>query len=116
MHPTYCQGQPFTAFKNHIKLEKLHGVKFIGSHEDESACKNLIFRISEYLFEEVAKKKLHLVIGVSCDESTQTASQNKMLYVCPEIFKPTVKFLKLVAPSNNQNAPGLKKAIFAIFN
>ena len=55
------QGPPVTAFKNHVKLEKFHGVKFICSYENESTCKNLIFRISEYLLEEGVKKKLDLV-------------------------------------------------------
>ena len=53
------QRVPFTAFQNHVVLEKLHDVKFTGAYENENACKNFIFGISEYLFEENIRKKLH---------------------------------------------------------
>ena len=55
------QRLPFTAFQNQVALEKLHGVKFTSAYENENACKNFIFGINEYLFEENVKKKLHLV-------------------------------------------------------
>ena len=42
----------FTVFQNQVASEKLHGVKFTGAYENENACKNFIFGISEYLFEE----------------------------------------------------------------
>ena len=66
------QRLPFTAFQNQVALEKLHGVKFIGAYGNEDACKDFIFGISEYLFEEKVKKKLHLVnfIAILCDRST----------------------------------------------
>ena len=35
----------FTAFQNQVVLEKLHSVKFIGTYENENACKNLILGI-----------------------------------------------------------------------
>ena len=56
------QRLPFTAFQNQVALEKR-------AYENENACKNFIFGISEYLFEENVKKKLHLVnfIGILCD-------------------------------------------------
>ena len=67
------QGPPFTAFKNHVKLEKLHGVKFICLYENESTCNNFIFRISEYFLEEGVKEKLDLAhfIAILCDGSTE---------------------------------------------
>ena len=58
---TALQRLPFTAFQNQAALEKLHGVKFTGACQNENACKNFIFGISEYLSEENLKKKLHLV-------------------------------------------------------
>ena len=115
------QGPPFTAFKNHVKLEKLHGVKFIGLYENETGCKNFIFRISEYLLEEGVKKKLHLAhfIAILCDGSTDNSmARQEVLYVIytdPETFKPTIKFAEVTASSYNQDAPCLKQAIFAIF-
>ena len=36
------QRLPFTAFQNQVALEKLHGVKFTGTYENENACKNFI--------------------------------------------------------------------------
>ena len=48
------QRLPFTAFQNQVALEKL-------AYENENTRKNFIFGISEYLFEENIKKKLHLV-------------------------------------------------------
>ena len=87
------QRPPFTAFKNDVKLAKLHGIRFIGSYENETACKNFISLISEYLLEEGVKKKLHLAHFIA-------------------IF---TKFFEVAAPFYNQDTPDLKQAIFAIF-
>ena len=112
----------FTVFQNQVASEKLHGVKFTGAYENENACKNFIFGISEYLFEENVKKKLHLVnfIAILCDGSTDNSIiEQEVLYVIfpePETFKPTMKFFEVVAPADSQDAPSLKKAIFATFH
>ena len=77
------QRLPFTAFQNQVALEKLHGVKFTGAYENENACKNFIFGISEYLFEENVKKKLHLenFIAILCDGSTDNSVvEQEVLY------------------------------------
>ena len=82
----------FTALQNQVALEKLHGVKFTGTYENEDACKNFIFGISKYLFEENVKKKLHVVnfITILCDGSTDNSViQQELLYVIftdPETF------------------------------
>ena len=116
------QRLPFTAFQNQVVLEKLHGVKFTSAYENENACKNFIFGILKYLFEEKVKKKLHLVnfITILCDRSTDNSViEQEVLYVIftdPEPFKPTMKFFKVVAPADSQDAPGLKNAIFATFH
>ena len=116
------QRLPFTAFQNQVALEKLHGVKFTGTYENENACKNFIFGISKYLFEENVKKKLHLVnfIAILCDGSTDNSIiEQEVLYVIftdPETFKPTMKFFEVVAPADSQDAPGLKNPIFATFH
>ena len=115
------QRLPFTAFQNQVALEKLHGVKFTGAYENENACKNFIFGISEYLFEENVKKKLHLVnfIAILCDGSTDNSViEQEVLYVIftdPETFKPTMKFFEVVAPADSQDAPGLKNPILQHF-
>ena len=119
---TAFQRLPFTAFRNQVALMKLHGVKFTGTYENENACKNFIFGISEYLFEENVKKKLHLVnfIAILCDGSTDNSViEQEVLYVIftdPETFKPTMKFFEVIAPADSQDAPGLKNAIFATFH
>ena len=41
---------PFTDFQDQIKLEKLHGVKYTGAYENENACRDFTFCISEYFF------------------------------------------------------------------
>ena len=47
------KGRPFTDFKGHIQLEKIHGVKFqSGSYENESNCWDFIKAISEFFFSE----------------------------------------------------------------
>ena len=115
------QRLPFTAFQNQVALEKLHGAKFTGAYENENACKNFIFGISEYLFEENVKKKLHLVnfIAILCDGSTDNSViEQEVLYVIftdPETFKPTMKFFEVVAPADSQDAPGLKNPILQHF-
>ena len=38
------------------------------------------------------------------------------IFTYPETFKPTMKFFKVVAPADNQDAPGLNNAIFATFH
>lgn len=69
----------------------------------------------------MCEEKLHLAhfIAILCDASTgNSITQQVVLYVVctdPETFKPTMKFFEVVAPSYNEDAPGLKHAIFAIF-
>ena len=78
------QGLSFTAFQNQVALEKLHGLKFTSTYENENACKNFIFGISKYLFEENIKKKIHLVnfIAILCDGSTDSSViEQEVLYV-----------------------------------
>ena len=115
------QGLPFTALRSQVEIEKLHGVNFTGSYENETAFKTFIFGILEYLFVGTVKKKLELVnfIAVLCDGSTDNSvTEQEVLYVIfvdPETFKPTIKFLEVVTPSDSQDAPGLKDAITATF-
>ena len=107
------QGLPFTALRSQVEIEKLLGVNFTGLHENETACKTFTFAISEYLFEETVKKKLELVnfIVVLCDGSTDNSvTKQEVLYIIfvdPQTFKPTIKFLEVVMPSDGQHAPGL---------
>ena len=74
------QRLPFTTFENQVALEKLHGVKFTGAYENENACKNFIFRISECLFEEKVKKKLTLSLSYVMDQLA-IASLSKRYYM-----------------------------------
>ena len=86
------QGLPFTALRSQVEIEKLHGVNFTGSYENETAFKTFIFGILEYLFVGTVKKKLELVnfIAVLCDGSTDNSvTEQEILYVIfvdPETF------------------------------
>ena len=117
-----CYKEYHTAFQNQVALEKLHGVKFTSAYKNENACKNFIFGISEYLFEENVKKKFHLVnfITILRDGSTDNSViEQRVLYLIftdPETFKPTMKFFEIVAPADSEDAPGLKNTIFATFH
>ena len=59
------KGRPFTDFKDHIKHEKLHKVKFdTNSYENETACREFIKTIAFYFFwcgrtNEANKGELH---------------------------------------------------------
>ena len=102
--------QTFSSLTDQLKISYFQQC----TYENENACKNFILGISKYLFEENVKKKLHLVhfIAILCDGSTDnSAIEREVLYVTftdPETFKPPMKFGEVVAPTNNQNAPGLK--------
>ena len=108
----------FTALQKQVALEKLHGVKFTSTYENENACKKIIFGISEYLFEENVKKKLHLVsfITILCDRSTDNnVIEQGVLYVIftdPETFKPSMKFFEVVARSCLQQGDDSRLSLF----
>ena len=115
------QGHLFTDFQDQIKVEKLHGVKYTGAYENKSTCGDFPFCISEYFFEQNVKKKLTMVnfLAVLCDGSTDKSSmKQEVVYVTfadPETGNPTLTFLEVAAPSESQDAPGLKKAIIDTF-
>ena len=110
--------QTFSSLTDQLKISYFQQC----TYENENACKNFIFGISKYLFEENVKKKLHLVnfIAILCDGSTDNSViEQEVLYVIftdPETFKPTMKFFEVVATADSQDAPGLKNAIFATFH
>ena len=113
------QGLPFTALRSQLESDKLHGVNFTGSYENETAI--FIFGISDYLFEETVKKNLEFVnfIAVLCDGSTDNSVTEQQvfyfIFVDPETFKLTIKFLEVFTPSDGQDALGSKDAITATF-
>ena len=115
------KGRPFTDFQDQVEIEKLHGVKYTGTYENETACKNFIFCIAEYLFEQETRKKLELVnfVAILCDGSTdKSITEQEVVYVIytdPETFQTTMKFFEVIAPSESQDAPGLKQAIIDAF-
>ena len=96
-------------------------MKYSGVYENESACRDFIFSISEYFFEEGIKKKLETVnfLAILCDGSTdKSITEQEVLFVVftdPETCLPTMKFFHVVAPSDSQDAPGLKQAITDTF-
>ena len=58
-------------------------------------------------------------LAVLCNGSTgKSFTEQEVVYVAfadPETGKPTLPFLEVVAPSESQDAPGLKKAIIDAF-
>ena len=59
-HHIAVKGRPFTDFKNHIQLEKIHGVKFqSGSYENESSCRDFIKAIYELFFQKIYTRNLY---------------------------------------------------------
>ena len=71
------------------------------------------------MLEDSGKKELPLVnfIAILCDGLTENSiTEQQVLYVTytdPETLKPAMKFFEVVAPSDSQDAPDLKQAIFA---
>ena len=105
------KGHPLTDFQDQIKPEKLHGVKYTGAYENESAGRDFTFCISEYFYEENLKKKLSMVnfLVVLCDGSIgKNVMKHKVVYIVyadPETGKPTLTFFEVAAPSESQSAP-----------
>ena len=67
------------------------------------------------------KKKLTMVnfLAVLCNRSTdKSVTEQEVVYVAfadPETGKATLAFFEVVATSESQDAPGLKKAIIKTF-
>ena len=95
------KGRPFTDFKDHIELEKLHGVKFdTSSYENETSCREFIKSIACYLFDEDVRKKMCRVnfIAILIDGTTDRAiKEQEVLYamfVDPDTHKPTLTYFE----------------------
>ena len=74
---------PLRPSKN-IELETLHGVKYTGLYENDTACRNVISGIGDYLFDENVKKNLKLVnfISILCDGVTdKSVTEQEVLFV-----------------------------------
>ena len=106
--------QPFLTFKN---IEKMHGVKYSGAYGNDKPCKKFIFGVTEYVFEENIKNKSAPVnfLAVLCDGLTdKNIAEQELVYVIftdPETHFPALIFFHVVAPTVNQDAPGLKQTI-----
>ena len=89
--------------------------------KNESACRDFIFGISEYLFEEDIATKLKSVnfLAILCDGSTdKSITEQEVVYVIfadPETCKPTMKFFQVISTADSQDAPGLKQGIIDTF-
>ena len=67
------KGLPFKYFKGEIKLQKLLDVKFQAeAHENESAWRDFILNISNFLFDKLVREKLSRVnfFAILCYIST----------------------------------------------
>ena len=103
-------------------MEKLHNVSYTGARKNETACKKFVLDISDYFFQEDIQKKMELVnfIAVLCDGSTnKSITEHEVIYVIyvdPKTNLPVMKFFKIAALENSQDAPGLKEAIISAFS
>ena len=113
------KGRPFTDFKDHIELEKLHRVKFNTSvYENKTACREFIKSIACYLFDEDVRKKLTRInfIAILIDGTTDRAiKEQEVLYaifVDPDTHKPTLTYFECLELNGlDQNVDGMLKAI-----
>ena len=111
------KGQLFSNFKEQFEIEEMQGMKYSGAYKNDKACKNFIFRIAEYFFEENVKNKLASVnvLAILCDGSTdKIITEQEVVYVIftdPETHFPVLTFFYIIVPSVSQDAPGLKQAI-----
>ena len=88
------KGLPFKYFKDKIELQKLHVKLQAGAYENESACRNFILNISNFLFDKLVRKKLSRVnfFAILCDKSTdQSITEQEAAYVAyadPDSLQP----------------------------
>ena len=79
------KGLPFKYFKDEIELQKLHDVKFkAGAYENESAYRDFILNISNFLFDKLVREKLSRVnfFAILCDGSTDhSITEQEVVYV-----------------------------------
>ena len=114
VHHTCRKGCPFADFVDLIELEKLHEVKFqASSYENESACRDFINNIADYLFEKDAVEKLKRVnfIALLCNGSTDSSTDEQevvyVMFVDPDTFVPTLSFFKVLKLETSQDAVGV---------
>ena len=115
------KGLLFNYFKDEIELQKLH-VKFQArAYENESACRDFILNISNFLFDKLVREKLSRVnfFAILCDGSTDhSITEQEVVYVAyddPDSFQPCLKFFHLVSPKDSQDARSLKECILSTF-
>ena len=95
----------------------MHDVKYSGAYENDKACKNFLFGIAKYFFEENIKSRLVPLtfLAVLCDGSTvKSITEQEVVYVIftdRETHLPVLRFFHIIVPSVSQDAPGLKQAI-----
>ena len=115
-HFIALKGRPFTDFKDHVELEKLHQVKFnTGAYENESACRDFINGIASYFFDKDLRKKLKRVnfIAILIDGTTDRAVKEQevlyIMFVDPDTDKPRLAFFEVLEMDVfDQSAEGIK--------
>ena len=92
------KGILFTDYHDIIELEKLHGIKFGGTHDNRDACANFITYVSRSLFNINVKSKLKRVnsIMVFCDGTTNAEIIEKenvfVWFIDPDDLTPSMTF------------------------
>ena len=91
------------------------------AYKNESACRDFILNISNFLFDKLVREKLSRVIffAILCDGSTDhNITEQELVYVPfadPDSFQPCLKFFHLASPKNSQDARSLKEFILCAF-
>ena len=113
---------PFTHFKDEIGLKKLHDVQFnSGVYKNESACRDFIVSIGDFLIDENIIEDLGKVnfFALLCDGSIDhSITEQEVVYIAychQKTFEHYLKYFHLASPKHSQDAPGLNQCIFDAF-
>ena len=115
------KGRPFSDYSSLLELEKTHGVKFLEKYDHRNSCREFIDYTCDYLFNKDVKNKLLRtnLIGVPNDGTTDaTIVEQEVIYAIfldPDNFEPGLTFLTVAELTKSQDAQGLKRALFKIF-
>ena len=113
--------RPFSDYGSLLKLQKIHGVKFLEKYEHRSFSRGFTDYSSDYLFSKDVNNKLLRTnfIWVLNDGTPDAAVvEQEVIYVVfldPGNFEPHLTFLTVAELNDSQEDKGLKRALFKSF-
>ena len=94
------KGTPFTDFKDHIKHEKLHKVKFdTNSYENETACREFIKTIAFYVDVRMKLTRVNLITILIDGTTDRAVKEQEVFYVMfldPDTYKPILAYFEVL--------------------